>query len=326
MVSPRGRAVVAWAVVGSAGLLFGGNAVWSDTPAVGPAGKATPIVSSQSGGTEPVAVAIADGSGQDGTQGDRKVPGTREAGPQGRPRWPGGPRPGSGGPGGGGPGGGGPGGGPPAFDQVEDVVFLPGEQEKFEAFMAQRSPTKWKVFQSFRPDRPLGRRLRAGLVQRYRSLQQIASIDPPRYESEVAVIKIEDEVFGILQDQRQAGLSPQETDAKLRERAVALLEIRHNWRQVRLSRIKAELSDMKVADAAQAVGRELERESNGGGAGAARKVKDKQVDQLVERFKKSTAEGFRAFGRPLPGGERPPGWEGRPQPDSTPPGGPAEPR
>jgi hypothetical protein len=257
----------------------------------GPAGTPT---------TVPVAPAAGRPGGPGMRPGDGGTPGgTPGAWPTGRPpRWLDAPPPGPWGP---------PG---PATAPAEDVAFSADEKAQFEAFMEANSLKKWKTFRLLPPDGRRTRQVRNGLASRYRALQQTKAVDPVRFESEVAVIRIEDDVYGILQELR-AGLGVTENEARLRDRAAALLDVRHNWRLERLRRVRQELADMKLGDAAGLVGREIGREEAGGGATAGRKNREEQIDQLVARFKQA-AKGVPRLNRPLPGGDRPAASEGQP--------------
>jgi hypothetical protein len=193
-----------------------------------------------------------------------------------------------------------------AAEKVEEVNFSKDQWDQFASFMKEKSPKKWAMFDKM-PERPLKQGLKAKLARRYKELQVIQSTDAKRYQIELTEIRVEDEIYGILEDLR-ANRNVDENEAKLREQTGALIDARHDWRKVRVARIDAELSALKLDDALAALRKEVAREEAARDSESGKNRRDEQIKKRVAEFKKNMTQP--RPNKPLPGGDRPPGEPG----------------
>ena len=183
---------------------------------------------------------------------------------------------------------------------VEVVNFSPEQWLAFKAFMERESPRKWATFQQLKQQSAnRTKKLEESLATRYQALKTISNVDPSRYEFELTAIRIEDQVYGVLQDLRSRRGSSEQNESKLRELARAFVDNRQAWREERIQRAREELTRLGLKKAAAAVGDEWDREQT-----SRKKSRDEQAEQMAAKWKHNANQPRL---RPtLPGAERPP--------------------
>ena len=137
----------------------------------------------------------------------------------------------------------------------EDIALSAEEWSRLEAFMQANSPKKWGMYVSL-PDKDIKQNLKNGISQRFKSLERIRATDEKHFEIELRAIRIEDQIYGCLQEiksERQV----EENQKKLWSFCDELVTNRDEWKLERLRRVHQELRSMNLDTAAQSVNDEI---------------------------------------------------------------------
>jgi hypothetical protein len=178
------------------------------------------------------------------------------------------------------------------------------EWNEIRAFMREYSRKKWDMFEKIPEGHELRRKVKPGIVYRYRELQTLKAQDPSRYELGLRRVRLEDDLFGLM-GQLKFGrdeLSEEKQRAMLRPKFVELWKIQMEDRELQVPRILQQLRDLRLNDAAVALEKEMEEDK-------APEQEEQWVERRVSDFLGQLKGGRPNFGR---GGPRGPRGDGGP--------------
>jgi len=119
----------------------------------------------------------------------------------------------------------------------------PPTQEEWDAaieFMKQNSPRRWEAMQKLSKERQ--EPLKDAIFRRYRLLEMLRMNDSEVYDLHLKRVALEDEIFGLTRDLRNATTEESKVRDKLKDKIASLVDLGMDERKLRIARWQRQLA------------------------------------------------------------------------------------